>query len=451
MVMESKIQQNARDLEQELAWFSRVLDTRFKLYFGQEAEHGDVFEIIPPDLNESNSPYAQFIRHYQLSFTERSAVILSLVPHIRPQLLDVFFTRNKTFDRKFTEFGGIRQGSEGDFHPTGETLAFILAANNLEIRFALQALFEPHHVFAKHNILRLTPSGPDDPSMKALLRLSAEYLSFFTTGQPRRPDFGANFPAQYIETQLTWDDLVLHPGTDRQVKEIGIWIQHGETLMNTWGMAPKLRPGYRSLFYGPPGTGKTMTACLLGKSTGRDVYKVDLSLVVSKYIGETEKNLAKVFDQAQHKGWILFFDEADALFGKRSETKDAHDRYANQEISFLLQRIETFDGIAILASNQRENLDDAFTRRFESIIYFPMPRPEERLRLWQQGFSPKAQLEEALDLKRVAREYTLAGGSIMNVIRYASLQALKGGSNLIALEDVMQGIRREYAKEGKAA
>ena len=117
-----------------------------------------------------------------------------------------------------------------------------------------------------------------------------------------------------------------------------------------------------------------MTACLLGKSTGRDVYKVDLSLVVSKYIGETEKNLARVFDQAQHKGWILFFDEADALFGKRSETKDAHDRYANQEVSFLLQRIETFDGIAILASNLRDNIDEAFARRFESIIYFPMPR-----------------------------------------------------------------------------
>jgi len=193
-----------------------------------------------------------------------------------------------------------------------------------------------------------------------------------------------------------------------------------------------------------------MTACLLGKSFGRDVYKVDLSLIVSKYIGETEKNLAKVFDQAQHKGWILFFDEADALFGKRSETKDAHDRYANQQISFLLQRIETFDGIAILASNRRENIDEAFARRFESIIYFPMPRPEERLRLWRQGFSPQAQLEEALDLERIAGEHTLTGGSIMNAIRYASLQTLKGGSTVIAREDVMQGIRREYAKEGKA-
>ena len=203
------------------------------------------------------------------------------------------------------------------------------------------------------------------------------------------------------------------------------------------------------LFYGSPGTGKTITACLLGKSTGRDVYKVDLSLVVSKYIGETEKNLAKVFDQAQNKGWILFFDEADALFGKRSETKDAHDRYANQEVSFLLQRIESFDGIAILASNRRENMDEAFARRFESVIYFPIPRPEERLRLWRQGFSPKATLEQSLDLEKIAKDHALAGGAIMNVIRYASLQALENGRSTIAKEDVLQGIRREFDKEGK--
>ena len=164
-----------------------------------------------------------------------------------------------------------------------------------------------------------------------------------------------------------------------------------------------------------------------------------------------EHPFADGVDQAQHKNWILFFDEADALFGKRSETQNAHDRYANQEVSFLLQRIETFDGIAILASNQRQNLDEAFTRRFESIIYFPMPRPEERLRLWQQGFSPQAELETTVDLESIARQHTLAGGSIMNVIRYASLQALKGGSSTVALEDLTHGIRRELAKEGKVA
>ena len=442
------LQRNARDLEQELAWFTRVLDARMKRYFAPDDTESP--ELMPPDLSASDSPYAAFVAHYELSFSERLTVILALVPHIRPRLLDVFYVKNKNFDRKFTEFGGIFGGPDGDFTPTGETLAFILAGDDLTVRFDLQNLFDGEHFFAKHNILRAAPLG-DESLMKAPLRLSDETLSYFTTGEPRRPDFGANFPARFIETALTWDDLVLQSGTRKQIEEIKTWVEHGETLMDTWGMARKLRPGYRSLFYGPPGTGKTMTACLLGKSTGRDVYKVDLSLIVSKYIGETEKNLGKVFDQAQNKGWILFFDEADALFGKRSETKDSHDRYANQEVSFLLQRIETFDGIAILASNRRENLDDAFARRFESIIYFPIPRPEERLRLWQQGFSQQSQLDKALDLEKISHEHVLAGGSIMNVIRYASLEALKNKRTIIASEDVLQGIRREYAKEGKGA
>ena len=456
---------NARDLEQELAWFSQVLDVRFKSYFEQQTQSGDPAppslpaptelrvptELpAPPDPGESQSFFANFMRHYQLSFPERLALILGLTPHIRPRLLDIFFIKNKHFERRFTEFGGIFGGPDGDFIPTGETLAFILAGDDLAMRFSLQGLFDGDHFFARHNILRLKPGG-DEPAMKAPLRLSDEFLSLFTTGRPRRPDFGANFPARFIETEQSWDDLVLHPGTRKQIEEIETWLQHGQTLMEDWGMARKLRPGYRSLFYGPPGTGKTMTACLLGKSTGRDVYKVDLSLVVSKYIGETEKNLSKVFDQAQYKGWILFFDEADALFGKRSETKDSHDRYANQEVSYLLQRIETFDGIAILASNRRENLDEAFARRFESIIYFPIPRPEERLRLWQQGFSRQSQLDSALDLENIALAHTLAGGSIMNVIRYASMEALKNNRTLIVKEDVLQGIRREYAKEGKGA
>ena len=449
--MQNQIKQNARDLELEFAWFTEILDTRFKLYFDQEAKHQDVSSITPPDLSGSDSPYARFVREYELSFAQRVAILLSLAPHVRPSLLDVFFVKNNVFDRKFTEFGGVCHGPDRDFLPTAQTLAFVLAANNLEIRFCLQAMFDRDHVFAKHDILRLSPTEQDQSPMKSILRLSDEYLCLFTTGHAHRPDFGANFPARYVDTQLDWDDVILHPGTRKQVEEIDTWLRHGSTLMNDWGMAPKLRPGYRSLFHGPPGTGKTMTACLLGKSNDREVYKVDLSLVVSKYIGETEKNLAKVFDQAQHKGWILFFDEADSLFGKRSQTNDAHDRYANQEVSFLLQRIETFDGIAILASNLRENLDDAFTRRFESIIYFPIPRPQERLRLWKQGFSPKAQLEASIDLEKIAQEHALSGGSIMNVIRYASLQAIKEGKEMITLDDVTQGIRREYAKEGKTA
>jgi SpoVK/Ycf46/Vps4 family AAA+-type ATPase len=192
-----------------------------------------------------------------------------------------------------------------------------------------------------------------------------------------------------------------------------------------------------------------MTACLLGKYTGRTVYKIDLSMVVSKYIGETEKNLSKVFQQAEHKNWILFFDEADALFGKRTKIEDAHDRFANQEVSYLLQRIESFDGVVILASNMKTNLDDAFTRRFESVIYFAMPKIEERQRIWEQGFSPASVLAATVDLHKISKQYEIAGGAIMNVIRYASLMSINKGSNVITLENIEEGIKKEYHKEGR--
>ena len=264
---------NAYDLERELAWFTRVLDARFNSYFGTATDCPDVFDIAPPDLAESRSAYASFVRHYELSFGERAAVVLALVPHIRPHLLDVFHTKNKTFDRKYTEFGGVRDATD-DFLPTGETLAFILCGTDLQLRFSLEALFQRDHFFARHDILRLLPAGRDQTLLKGALQVSQDYLGRLTTGQIRRPDLSPDFPARYIETQLSWSDIVLHPGALRQVQEIEVWLRHGNTLMDDWGMAPKLRPGYRALFYGPPGTGKTMTACLLGKSTGREVYKV---------------------------------------------------------------------------------------------------------------------------------------------------------------------------------
>ena len=167
--MPTDLQKNARDLEHELAWFSRLLDARFRLYFDQEPACESVFDVEPPDLSGSDSPYARFLRHYGFSFAERTALVLALVPHVRPQLLDVFFTKNKLFDRRFTEFGGVRQGSDGDFVPTGETLAFLVACNDLENRFTLQSLFDGDHVFARHNILRLNASA-DEPPMKAPLR-----------------------------------------------------------------------------------------------------------------------------------------------------------------------------------------------------------------------------------------------------------------------------------------
>ncbi|WP_333873267.1 ATP-binding protein [Methylobacter sp.] len=437
---------NANDLNNELGWLNRVIDTRFKLFFAQDCAYQSIQDIPPPVLG--NSSYAQCIERYQFGIAERITLALALAPVLSPGLLDIFFLKNQLYDRRFSEFGGA-SGSSSGFMPTVQTLLFILSNNNLEQRLALQSLFERNHAFVQQHMLHLQ-SLDNESQLHSPLRLSDEYQTLLTTGQHYRPSFGSQFPAQLIEIGLSFDDLVLHPGTLKQVQEIQTFITHGPTLMHDWGMKHKLRPGYRSLFYGPPGTGKTMTACILGKVTGRDVYKVDLSQVVSKYIGETEKNLGKVFDQAEHRDWILFFDEADALFGKRSGIQDAHDRYANQETAFLLQRLECFDGIAILASNWRDNLDEAFARRFETMIYFPLPRPEERLRLWRQGFSNKARLAADIDLQKIAKEHELAGGAILNAVRYASLQALARDSDTIVLDELLQGIRKEYAKTGKS-
>lgn len=439
---------NSADIAEELRWLTLVLDTRFKLYFSQETLYNDITEIAPPVLG--NSLYAQCLREHGFGFAERTALALSLAPHINPRLLDIFFTKNATFDRPFTEFGGYTHPRHQGFLPTGETLAFILAAADLPRRFSVMDLFAREHPFSRLHILELDHGAEAGPPLSGALKLAPDYLQRFTSGIAYRPDFGSSFPAQLLESRQEWSNLVLAPHTTERLNELLNWLQYGDVLLDDWGMRRSLRPGYRCLFYGPPGTGKSMTATLLGKITGRPVYRIDLSMVVSKYIGETEKNLSKVFDQAEHRNWILFFDEADALFGKRTEIRDAHDRYANQEVSYLLQRIETFDGLAILATNFRENLDHAFARRFESLIYFPLPKAEERLRIWQQAFPSRARLAPEMDLARIARQYELSGGGIMNVVRYASLRALANGG-MVHAEDVAEGVRRELGKEGRSS
>ncbi|MBI1919803.1 MAG: ATP-binding protein [Geobacter sp.] len=442
-------EENARDLAAELSWVSDVLDARFRIYFKGENVVGSVFDIVPPDISGSSSCYAGFVRHYDISFAERLVLMLALIPHIRPQLLDVLWSKNDTTERGFSEFGGLHGGTHGGFIPTGETAAFILAGDDLGMRFEVGRLFDGDHFFERHNILQLSTVSAGEPTLSGALVISREHLQWFTTAVEGKPAFNSDFPARLIETQLDWDDLVLPHSTIGQLDEIRNWVLHGERLLEEWEMKKKLQPGFTSLFHGPPGTGKTLSACLIGKRCGCDVYKIDLSMIVSKYIGETEKNLAKIFDMAEHKKWILFFDEADALFGKRSRVDDSHDRYANQEVSFLLQRIEEFGGVVILASNLRNNIDDAFVRRFQSIIYFPMPKPAERFRIWKNAFSPKAVLEERLDFERIAEKYELTGGTIMNVVRFSSLKALSRGETAILLDDVEEGIRRELQKEGR--
>jgi DNA polymerase III delta prime subunit len=395
---------------------------------------------------DDGSPLGNFIRERQPPFDEYVLLLLALAPHVRPTLLDAEIRSALARDGDFPEIGGARDPASRAFLPTGETAAFLLAGEDLEARFAVQRLFAADHWFAREGLLRLEAAGDGEPILSGRIVMARDWVERFTLGAVQAPSYGAAFPAKAITTRLEWDDLILSDLVREQIDELEKWVTHGRTLTQEWGMEGRLRPGYRALFHGPPGTGKTLTATLLGKSTGREVYRVDLSTVVSKYIGETEKNLSALFDRAQNKDWILFFDEADALFGKRTSVKDAHDRYANQEVSYLLQRVEDFDGLAILASNFRANMDDAFLRRFNAIIPFSMPDAAEREAIWLRTLP--ARKGRAQIARQLAR-FDLSGGNIVNIVQFAAIEALAAGRETILLADAAKGLRREVEKEGK--
>lgn len=445
----SPAHKNARTLQAELEWFSQRLETMFQYYFQAENLPTKNLDIPPPDLEKDDSKYATLIKKWQFGFEERLVLILALLPHLKPQALDIFFTQNQNFGRTFTEFGGIKGQQHSGFLPTGETAAWLIAGDQLQRRFYVQYLFSKDHPFAQQQILSLENAQQKEPLLSGALQISKEYLSLLTKGQSYQPEYSSEFPATLLTTHLEWSDLVLPKNVKTQLEELHVWINHQALIMEEWGLKKTIKSGFRTLFYGPPGTGKSFTAALLGKITQRPVYRLDLSKVVSKYIGETEKNLAKIFDQAENKDWILFFDEADALFGKRGETKDARDRYANQEVSYLLQRIEGFAGLVILATNFKQNVDEAFARRFQSMIYFPLPDAEARLSLWENTMPKALYLDEQTDLTQIAEEYELSGGAIINVVRNLALSAARTDSQIIQKSDFIYSIKRELKKEGK--
>ncbi len=264
-----------------------------------------------------------------------------------------------------------------------------------------------------------------------------------------RSSLKLNSLSRKINPRRKWEDLVLAAPVKEQLEEICAFVRHKETVYSEWGFDKKLSlgKGLNILFAGPSGTGKTLAAEIIAGEVGLDLYKIDLSGIVSKYIGETEKNLKKIFGEAEIGNAILFFDEADALFGKRSEVNDSHDRYANIEVNYLLQQMEEHEGIIILASNYKKNLDDAFIRRLQFAVEFPIPDEAARKEIWIGMFPEKARLGEDVDFDFLSK-FKLTGGNIKNIALLAAVLAADE-SGVIGMKEILKGLKREFQKMGK--
>jgi AAA+ superfamily predicted ATPase len=282
-------------------------------------------------------------------------------------------------------------------------------------------------------------SGGTEPELEVIWSAAREAA---------RPEFSGH--AQRIVPKYTWEDLILPPKIMGQLKHLEHYLAQQETVMHNWG-AQKIRPrgyGIKALFSGGPGTGKTMCAEVIAGSLGLDLFKVDLSSVISRWVGETEKNLKEIFDAAEGGSSVILFDEGDALFGSRGDTKSAQDKFANQEVAFLLQRIEVFEGCCIITTNLSENIDEAFLRRFGAVVEFPAPRPEERKKLWARAIPANAPRKEDLDLDYLGEHFILAGGAIINASINACIVAAAEGSP-IGMKHCIYSIARELHKNGK--
>ena len=318
----------------------------------------------------------------------------------------------------------------------------------IEERFKVQAIFDEDHVFNKNGLINYSLKDENDSKLSRTISLSDELTQLITLGENFKPDYSNDFPAKLIQTEMKWEELVVSPVIHDEIENINVWLSHKDEITNNKILSKKLNKGYKCLFYGPPGTGKTISTLLIGKQNNKDVYRVDLSQVVSKYVGETEKNLSKIFNMAENKDWILFFDEAESLFSKRTAVSDSKDKFANQQTAYLLQRVEEYKGLIILATNLKPNIDSAFSRRIQTIVNFTIPDQRERKVLWTNFLSGISNIEKET-IEKLAKEYKISGGNIKNIIQFAWLLSKRNNCPLTEKE-IIQGIRRELIKDGKS-
>jgi AAA+ superfamily predicted ATPase len=409
---------NHNSLNEEMKWLQLLIEMRCKeLFLEEETELNGAYEVPEPPKSNDESPYSITINTYQLTAIDRVILALGVASAHYPSILKTFIQIEENSSAFAIEAGGEYNKANRNFKPTFQTSLFLLAGKDLSLWSHYSSQLIKGSVLLQNDIIYNRSSTE---FIHGKIELDTAYLNYFLSGQKPQLDHGSYFPGRLYKSNLTMEDIILEDNVREQIKPIGHYVnalENGFFKSNDHNF----KTGFIALFYGAPGTGKTMLAGILANTYGIDMYHVDLSQVVSKYIGETEKNLEVLFNRLQGKNCMLFFDEADALFGKRSDVKDAHDRYANQEVSYLLQRIEKFDGLTILASNFENNMDDAFKRRIDVSINVIRPTETTRESLWEHYLPKNITFESDELLKHLAKEYSYTGSNIRNIMKNVAM------------------------------
>ncbi|QCK14820.1 ATP-binding protein [Mangrovivirga cuniculi] len=422
------------------SWVKKVMHSRLSELKDNKSprEFKDLCEI--PEIPE-NSSWHQLVDEFDTSIAELFMISVVFTSQFQPfSLLPLWSNEKLNYWA-----GGGKVKDQATISPTIRTILFLLAGfDGVKRALYLNQLIDSRLI--KEQVLHVS-RAETETFENGILRISDEHYCSLMTGKKPVIKVSADFPATLLTTNKTFSDLVLKDNTKEQLNSLINYVKYSNELYENADFTKKVKRGYVAMLYGPPGTGKTLTASVLGKELDTPVYAVDLSRVVSKYIGETEKNLEKIFDRLESKECILFFDEADALFGKRTEVKDAKDRYANQEVAYLLQRIEKFPGLVLLASNFNQNLDIAFRRRILTSIFIPPPGKEEREFLWKQSIPSGFKFEEGHGAQYLAETYQLTGANISNIIKLACLEAKSNSTNTLTLHVLSKYVKAEQAKE----
>jgi AAA+ superfamily predicted ATPase len=431
---------NIACIKAELDWLAWRIDSLLNKGTG---------ETLSLPALKADTAYEKLVSAYGLNESERVMLNFALASLFKPALLTPFTLHFKTVEKK-AAFGGLLRDETGDFVPTIRTGIFLLSGEDVEMTDYHLRHFNKRNKLFTSNILLAFPTRESRAFPDEELHFNEQFLATILQGLPPVLDGDSGFPARRSKRTHTMKDVVLDQKT---VVELDKLRRFARNMTKLWALpnSSHYRQNFIGVFSGDPGTGKSHTAEAIGNELNLPVYKVNFAQLVSKYIGETEKNLERVFDRFSGQPSILFFDEAESIFSKRIEVKDSHDKHSNNEQSYLLQKIEEYNGIVILATNVQnlaQYFDKAFQRRIRQIVNFNFPDYPERLRLWQNALRSPFQYEEGL-VDKLAMNYQLSGGGIYNIISEGIIEALDRNEETIRFELLETAMMDEFKKTGR--